>query len=269
MSASGLSTSKSLGPHSHWGVSSSFDLCEAYLKVKEEKHNNGECGSPLRFLLVNPGDIRHVVNTIAKRRRNYPHCIIPEVHFYILENPVQVIARDLLLLEILCDFEVPIRQRANIFLEVYGNLKVQKRTSNYLEYLAKRLTVLLTQHKGHLQTTVSLDHLNYRDRDELERAIKFYFRHTKFDMDSLFDHRKRGLYEERFDARKSIQDWDYHSGIKAKASIIHIKQYKHWRETGIAYEFGDQVYTEPNKTLMTYTEGFMKKGKDKGIKKEV
>ena len=66
-----------------------------------------------------------------------------------------------------------------------------------------------------------------------------------------------------------MYDWDYHKGIKDKASIIHAKTYKHWRHTGIAYEFGDQTYTEPNRTLITYTEGFIKKGKEKGHKKEV
>ena len=42
-----------------------------------------------------------------------------------------------------------------------------------------------------------------------------------------------------------------------------------WRHSGIAFEFGDQIYSEPNRTIMSYTEGVMKKGKDKGIKKEV
>lgn len=50
---------------------------------------------------------------------------------------------------------------------------------------------------------------------------------------------------------------------------MHIKQYRQWRHNGIAFEFGDQTYSEPNRTMMTYTEGFVKKGKEKGLKKEV
>jgi hypothetical protein len=46
-----------------------------------------------------------------------------------------------------------------------------------------------------------------------------------------------------------------HYGAKAKASIIHIKLYKEWCQTGIAFEFGDQTYTEPNRTMMSYAEG--------------
>lgn len=33
-----------------------------------------------------------------------------------------------------------------------------------------------------------------------------------------------GLYKERYDNRCALFDWDYHNNIKAKASIIHIKQ---------------------------------------------
>jgi hypothetical protein len=77
------------------------------------------------------------------------------------------------------------------------------------------------------------------------------------------------LYADRFDARKALYDWDYHASIKSKASIVHLKTYKNWRHTGIAFEFGDQTYSEPNRTVMTYIEGFMKSGKEKGMKKEV
>lgn len=38
------------------------------------------------------------------------------------------------------------------------------------------------------------------------------------------------------------------------ASVIHIRQYRDWRNTGIAFEFGDQTYTEPNRTMASYTQ---------------
>jgi hypothetical protein len=64
-----------------------------------------------------------------------------------------------------------------------------------------------------------------------------------------------GLYGDRYDSRKALADGNYHSNIRAKASIIHIKLYKEWCQTGIAFEFGDQTYTEPNRTMMAYAEG--------------
>lgn len=42
-----------------------------------------------------------------------------------------------------------------------------------------------------------------------------------------------------------------------------------WRLEGIAYEFGDQVYDKPNRTMVSYAEGMMIKGEHRGLKKEM
>lgn len=42
-----------------------------------------------------------------------------------------------------------------------------------------------------------------------------------------------------------------------------------WRLGGVAYEFGDQVYDQPNRTMVSYAEGIMVKGKHRGTKKEM
>ena len=38
---------------------------------------------------------------------------------------------------------------------------------------------------------------------------------------------------------------------------------------GIAFEIGDQVYDQPNRTMISYAEGMMVKGKYRGLKKEM
>lgn len=43
-------------------------------------------------------------------------------------------------------------------------------------------------------------------------------------------------------------------GVKPVASIIHYKQYRDWRRSGVAFEFGDQTYTNPNRTMASYAE---------------
>ena len=50
---------------------------------------------------------------------------------------------------------------------------------------------------------------------------------------------------------------------------MHVKLFKDWRLNGIAFEFGDQTYTEPNRTFMSYAPGTMKAGKDKGQMKGI
>mmetsp|Transcript_15660 Transcript_15660/g.20315 ORF Transcript_15660/g.20315 Transcript_15660/m.20315 type:complete len:252 (+) Transcript_15660:787-1542(+) len=39
--------------------------------------------------------------------------------------------------------------------------------------------------------------------------------------------------------------------------------------SGVGFEFGDQIYDQPNRTMGSFAEGIMKKGKDKGFKKEI
>jgi hypothetical protein len=78
-----------------------------------------------------------------------------------------------------------------------------------------------------------------------------------------------GHYQERYDNRKALGDWDYQYTLKETASVIHIKLYREWRESGIAFEFGDQTYDESNRTMATYVEGTLKDGLEKGQHKEV
>lgn len=47
---------------------------------------------------------------------------------YIWERQIEVLARHLLLLQVAQDWELPIRQRANVFLEIFGNCLVQVMT---------------------------------------------------------------------------------------------------------------------------------------------
>ena len=253
----------SIGHYGFWGYSASFD----FLDLLSDNSNDDS----IDILLIGPNDIRHIITTIAKRRRHCNDSIkkLRPINFYILESPIEILARDLLLLEVLLDFEVPIRQRATIFLELFGNSKVQDRTSRYIEQLGHEMRSLVSSGTGRLEGIVDLSLLKYRERDEIENCFKSYSRNNVFDMTSLRDHRLRGYYGERYDSRAPLADWDYHTSIKPYASIIHIKQYKEWRVSGIAFEFGDQEYTEPNRTMMSYAEGFIKTGKEKGQKKEV
>ena len=153
--------------------------------------------------------------------------------------------------------------------------------------------------EGSQETLTDLALLKYRARDELESVFSGYRRAaaatsagavdteaaeadaresaagetvktTGFDMFTLRDHRLRGYYAERYDSRKALADYDYHYVFKDTcADIVHIKQYKEWRLTGCAFELGDHTYTEANCTMSTYAEGIMKKGRDKGLKKDV
>ena len=76
---------KAIGHHSHWGLSATFDLIEA---IDMNRNSQSEV---LNVLLLQPGDIRHVLTTIARRRRHRRgKRRLPQVNFYLLENPIEV-----------------------------------------------------------------------------------------------------------------------------------------------------------------------------------
>ena len=123
----------SIGHYGFHGLSAAFDFSEAINTIEDIEERQ----EPLRILLVSPGDVRHILATIARRRRHKKLDSssskgLRPIHFYLLESPIEVLARDILLLQLLNDYEVPIRQRASVFLEIFGNCKVQDRTSRYI-----------------------------------------------------------------------------------------------------------------------------------------
>lgn len=287
---------KAMGLYGQWGMSSAFDFLEIYDKLKKKKEREEQKGdsvprvvelqesespSRLNLLLMYPGDVRHIITSIAKSRRYFKNSTepFPEIHFYLLEPNAEILARDLILLAIFFHLEIPIRQKSNLFLEIYGNLFIQKRTKQLIGQLAKELIPLVTQTTSLatsssivllLKQLISFDMFTFRDHDTLQTSLSHYFTPTfEFKIKDYFNTRQRALYEDRYDQRQALYDWDYHSNYKKKSSIIHIKQYKTWRESGIAYEFGDQVYNEANPTFITYTEGVMKSGSKKGERQEV
>jgi len=257
--------------HHIWGASPALDLNEvlaAHASLDDEAQE-------LHFLLVHPGDVRHVLKTLAQRGR-YPNPSLdpnpspnPNLHFHIMESAMEVQARNLGLLSILLDFELPIRQRASLFLEVFGNAFVQSRTSRMLAELGLSLERLLCDGDGFLRDFFDFSGLKFKDRDAMQAAFQAWGEDSSCDMETFLDRRRRYFFKERYDARRNMCDWAYVERVKPANDVIHHHQYRDWRLKGLAFEFGDCEYTRPNRTMATYTQGIMKKGRDRGLKKEL
>ena len=71
---------------------------------------------------MQPCDPRHSIHMIAHRYRRSES---QQIRFYILEPQPEVIARLPFLLRVFFD-KIPIRQRACLFIETYGNTSVQE-----------------------------------------------------------------------------------------------------------------------------------------------
>ena len=268
-----MSFSEGMGVSSMWGVTPPFDCIDVYnkangisttsdsnatltkgqkKKIKEKKKKNAT-EEPLNVLLAQPGDMRHVIKTLAQRRRHPKR----PVHFYISEQTVECFARHLILFRILADWELPIRYRTNVFLEVYGNATVQRRTEQYITTISKELEKLLCDGEGEsgMDDLFDFSLLKYKTRDELQKVFQTWNDKIPFETVELRDKRLRALYKDRYDFRRNVIDWDYQEIVRPLSSVIHIKQYREWRQSGIAYEFGDQVYNKSNRTMASYAEG--------------
>ena len=60
---------------------------------------------------------------------------------------------------------------------------------------------------------------------------------------------------------ENIVEWDYYEHVHKLTSIIHVKQYREWRKSGIAFEFGDVVYSEPNRSTSSFVKGICHDGR--------
>ena len=232
-----------MGAHHYWGYTPAADLCAFVSKDRTES---------ICALDLGACDAWTVLTTLSRMQRKPGTTLELDVF---TEGPLETVARHLLIMQIAMDWEVPIRKRANVILEVFGNALVQKRTSEYIAEAGKKLVHFFASGEGPLCGLVSLDALKYRDCDNLEKIFKFWSSKVPFDVVKMRDERLRKHMGGRYDARKNIYDWDYTYGLKPVASIVHIKQYRHWRETGVAFEFGNQVYDVPNRSMASRADG--------------
>lgn len=56
----------------------------------------------------------------------------PDVEILVYEDNVEGLARHILLLVVLLDASLTVRERAEIFLEIHGNVLLQDKTEGYL-----------------------------------------------------------------------------------------------------------------------------------------
>ena len=178
------------------------------------------------------------------------------------ERTPEQLARHMVLLSIATDWELPIRTRAHLWLEVYGNALVQARTSAYLAQRRVLLADLLCSGRGPAPLPALLDAyslLRHRHRDEVEGVLKTWAEEVAFDIALYRDTRVRAALGSRYDSLENVADWDYQMVIKPAAGCVHGKQYRAWRASGIAFEYGDQTYDRPNRTLGSYAEARTKK----------
>jgi len=150
------------------------------------------------------------------------------------------------------------RERMEIFLDLYGNTLIRDKTASYLEEVAKELIQLVTEDvkcKSVIKDMIDFSTLKFKDRDDIEDIFSSYLACHKFDIESLRDHRLRGHFQERYEHRKNLVDWDFNFGLKEHSKAVHQLEYRRWRLTGIGWETRLATGTVPNRTMGSFIPG--------------
>jgi dynein assembly factor 3 len=251
-------SSQGTGVHGFWGFSAAIDLQDAPAQPGADPPEV-DAGAPLHILTCGEGDIRNMFRTICQLRRHPSR----QLEFFVLENRPEHIARQLLLFHIALDESMPLREREQLFLEIYGNCFLRAKSAEYIDALVPELIKLVTSGGSKWQELLRVDSMKHKSRDDLEDVFKSWRSSVPFDVEKYRDERLRKMYGLRYDARQNVLDWDYHMRLVKMASIIHPHEYRAWRQVGNAFTIRDRVVNLPgavipNRTLSSYAEGSQK-----------
>ncbi|XP_056433098.1 dynein axonemal assembly factor 3-like [Gadus chalcogrammus] len=229
-----------------WGFSPARDLT-AKGPVKQQ----GE----LNVLLVGSSDPRHILKTFAGLEDT------DSLHVWVIENSMDVIARQLLLLSLSLAPEesTSVHKKAETFLEVLGNSELRSETGDALREAAARLVDYVTvgqEAEPHPCLDTSL--LKFRERDELVRIFRTWAKPCTEGSGSVsitraWDARVRQHLGTRYDSRRGCFDWDLAMKLHQRgAGVINKQQYFEWRSQGVAFQMREGVYQTTNPTLLSY-----------------
>lgn len=242
-----------------WGFSEALDLVAEY-----NRHvlPAATAGDTLNILLFGAGDPRHLLAALAAFQiaSNTPSSMASpprRLHIYLLDGCLEIVARHVLLLGLALEppAELSLRARTHIFLDLYGNALLRPASHQYLCSKGRLLAACISDLDGRAalhMPAVDFAGLRYRERDALLGIFTFWQnrRANRFAMADYWAQRVRTDLGERYDHRAGAFDWDLQmrlrdNGVRRVCS----QEYRHWRETGVAFAWPEYEQTVPNKTL--------------------
>lgn len=227
-----------------WGLTPALDLQDEY-----KKHNKPL--TELNILIVGGADARHILKTIGESYRHEP----VKINFYVMEVCSELIARQLLLINVALQppEQLGLMLKTKIFMELYGNTIVRPLVAKYLTTKGKQFVNMITNfdYMHEVMKIVDLRNLQYKERDYLEVLFKYWCAPDPFRICELWDRRLRQLLGVRYDSRMGVFDWDLHMSLhSAGATQLCPQEYKHWRDTGVAFTWLESEVSKPNRTLV-------------------
>uniref|UniRef100_A0A182YML5 Dynein assembly factor 3, axonemal homolog n=1 Tax=Anopheles stephensi TaxID=30069 RepID=A0A182YML5_ANOST len=221
----------------------------------------------LNVLLFGSGDPRHILATASQL---FLHRGV-QVNVYLAEGCVELLARHMVLLAIALEDPqlLSLKGKTHLFMDIYGNSLVRPFSSAYLSTKAKELTNIITDSEyGQRQAPIfSYEALRYKERDQLADVFRFWTNAPEhvFNIARYWEDRLRVQLGVRYDHRNGAFDWDLQMRLRENgATQVCPQEYKHWRETGVAFTFPEYEQSDPNKTfavgLVRNGKGFVHRG---------
>lgn len=215
----------------------------------------------LNVLLSECGDLRHILKTLCDalplsnlaggKRAN-------RLNIWIHEKNLENLGRALLFLTLFCETGMSKRERLEIYLDLYANALIRDKSDAYMQGVLSELIQLVCDDDrcpSVIKPIVHLDSLRFKERDGLEDVISSYYNVHPFDMEVHRDNRLRGHFKDRYDVRNNLIDWDHNMYLREHAPHLHIREYKEWRRTGLAFETRLAPNTIPNRTMSSFVPG--------------
>ena len=253
----------SIGFVNFWGVTPCVNLVE----TEEELIKNLSIKDPVNILISNSNDLRHFIYTVyklfvAQKEKGDQH---RPINFYIHEDHLEILCRDLLFLHLITDRNKSIIERVEMLMELYGNTLLPSRTIDYINVVYKLLISFICKDKKSqpvYKDILDLSCLTHKQIDSMQEIFSSYDSKYPYDIEKYRNDRVRYCMKDRYDYRKNLYDWDYNMNIQNFAPIIRLRYYIYWRENGIAFVMRINQYKFPNRTLACYIEGKKKEGRD-------
>lgn len=227
-----------------WGFSEAFDFYEVYKCHKENKSK-----TVLNILLFGSSDPRHVIKTLAK---SYLHSV--HINFYVIEGCPALIARHMTLTSIPLEppTMISLLAKVHLFMDIYANTHLRISSMGYIDSKANHLIKCVTDSEFNekMQPIFNLTNLKYIERDCLENIFSFWRENGSnyLDLQSLWKQRIEQYLGVRYDSREGAFDWDLNMRLKDYGGQqICMQEYRHWRETGIAFTFPEYRQTCSNR----------------------
>lgn len=242
---------KGLGTVTWWGFSPAIDIAEYFTMTGFSGHH-----AAINVLIVGSGDIRHVLKTVSMARIQQAKTGSKAIHFYVLENNLELYARAILMISLALEHpdHLGLQEKAELMAEIFGNSLVRTQTAEYIQQSSNEFVKLVTDFDllNERLPVFDLTGLKYKERDMLEGIFKLWRKPDTniFDIEQCWDLRVRQYLGTRYDTAKGAFDWDYSMKLCDRgAEIIGSRAYQHWRKSGTAFQLREGSYDVPNKTL--------------------